>query len=262
MLSNRLSSYAAWPVRRRELLHQPWSVQAFSFGSGDNPLYTKPAGIGHKRWDQLKRKIKARRTRNQKSRSAGSDGGWDESVGDGLNKVQSIWDKLEDVTKGADGKVTHNYIMMESQQKDMPYRKYQFASMEDFTEWKAKNEARHFKKMRERLTPHQFHLTQLKHGMERAFTGEYWWTNDVGRYDCIVCTQRLFMYDHKYINKSGYPTFWNCLENAVKFVSDNLEVNKVTNAHECPTLKGKMPVKRCVCSNVSNQPAAVDFFLS
>ena len=105
--------------------------------------------------------------------------------------------------------------------------------------------------MRERLTPHEFHLTQLKHGMERAFTGEYWWTNDVGRYDCISCTQRLFMYDHKFINRSGYPTFWNCLENAVKFVSDNLEVNKVTNAHECPTLKGKAPVKRCVCSNVS-----------
>lgn len=103
--------------------------------------------------------------------------------------------------------------------------------------------------MKERLTPHQFHLTQLRHGMERAFTGEYWWTNDVGRYDCLCCTQRLFMYDHKFINRSGYPTFWNCLENAVKFRNDNIEVNKVTNAHECPTLKDKMPVKRCVCSN-------------
>jgi peptide methionine sulfoxide reductase MsrB len=47
--------------------------------------------------------------------------------------------------------------------------------------------------------------------MERAFTGEYWWTNDVGRYDCLGCTQRLFMYDHKFINRSGYPTFWNCV---------------------------------------------------
>mmetsp|Transcript_4684 Transcript_4684/g.5740 ORF Transcript_4684/g.5740 Transcript_4684/m.5740 type:complete len:149 (+) Transcript_4684:540-986(+) len=93
-------------------------------------------------------------------------------------------------------------------------------------------------------------MTQSGTGaMERAFTGEYWWTNDVGRYDCVVCSQRLFMYDHKFINRSGYPTFWNSLENAVKFVGDMLPVNKVTNAHECPTLKGKKPVKRCVCSN-------------
>lgn len=57
------------------------------------------------------------------------------------------------------------------------------------------------------------------------------------------------MYDHKFINRSGYATFWNCLENAVKFVSDALPVNKVTNAHEDPTLRGKKPVKRAVCSN-------------
>ena len=89
--------------------------------------------------------------------------------------------------------------------------------------------------------------------MERAFTGEYWWTNDVGRYDCVSCSQRLFLYEHKFINRSGYATFWNCLENAVKYVTDNIKVNKVTNAHECPTLKGKLPVKRAVCSNVSRK---------
>jgi hypothetical protein len=90
--------------------------------------------------------------------------------------------------------------------------------------------------------------------MERAFTGDYWWTNEVGRYDCIGCTQRLFLFEHKFLNRSGYPTFWNSLENSVKFVNEGLEVNKVTNAHEEPTLKGKMPVKRCVCSNVSLTP--------
>ena len=94
-------------------------------------------------------------------------------------------------------------------------------------------------------------MTQSGGAMERAFTGEYWWTNDVGRYDCVVCTQRLFMYDHKFINRSGYPTFWNSLENAVRFSSDKLPVNKVLNAHECPTLKDKKPIKRAMCSNVS-----------
>ena len=73
-------------------------------------------------------------------------------------------------------------------------------------------------------------MTQNK-ATERAFTGEYWWVQDVGRYDCVVCTQRLFLYEHKYINKSGYPTFWSSLQGAIKFTDDNLEVPEVTNAH-------------------------------
>ena len=187
-----------------------------------------------------------------KSRAKSEQGESAEKMSDQVNRVRSIWDKLSDITVNSDGKVTHNYILIESPNPESKtYRNYRFKSKEDFQAWQVENETRYYRKMKERLTPHQFHLTQLKHGMERAFTGEYWWTNDVGRYDCVCCTQRLFMYDHKYINRSGYATFWNSLENAVKFMSDNLEVNKVTNAHECPTLKGKMPVKRCVCSNVS-----------
>ena len=97
--------------------------------------------------------------------------------------------------------------------------------------------------------------------MERAFTGEYWWTNDVGHYECKACSQRLFMFDHKYINRSGYPTFWNCLENAVRFISDKLPINKVTNAHECPTLKGKKPIMRASCSNVSTKVRISHIFM-
>ena len=123
--------------------------------------------------------------------------------------------------------------------------------MSDYANWKKKNEEKYQRKMRKTLTPHEYYITQSGGAMERAFTGEYWWTNDVGHYECKSCSQRLFMFDHKYINRSGYPTFWNSLENAVKFVSDYLPVNKVTNAHECPTLKGKTPIKRATCSHVS-----------
>ncbi len=53
--------------------------------------------------------------------------------------------------------------------------------------------------------------------MERAFTGTLWDNKDVGIYSCVVCTQRLFMFDHKFQNPSGYPTFWNGLKDAIKF---------------------------------------------
>jgi len=70
--------------------------------------------------------------------------------------------------------------------------------------------------LRQKLTPLQYFVTQGK-GMERAFTGVYWETKDVGMYSCIVCTQRLFMFDHKFQNTSGYPTFWNGIKDSIRF---------------------------------------------
>lgn len=85
-------------------------------------------------------------------------------------------------------------------------------------------------------------------GHERPFTGDYWWTKDVGIYKCRSCTSNLFMSDHKYESKSGYPTFWNHLLDAVDFKRDILTRPNYTNAHEDPTLKNKTPVQRCICS--------------
>jgi peptide-methionine (R)-S-oxide reductase len=66
-------------------------------------------------------------------------------------------------------------------------------------------------------------------GNERPFTGPYWDTRDVGMYNCIVCTQRLFMFDHKYQDKSGYPSFWNSLTDAIKLREDNLRIKTYHN---------------------------------
>ncbi len=91
------------------------------------------------------------------------------------------------------------------------------------------------KHYRNNLTPLQFYVTQNK-GTERAFTGAYWETKDVGIYKCIVCTQNLFLYEHKYNNTSGYPTFWNGMKDAIKFRDDNLEVPEPTQALLDPVL--------------------------
>ena len=32
------------------------------------------------------------------------------------------------------------------------------------------------------------------------------------------------MFDHKFQNTSGFPTFWNGLKDAIKFEDDSLEV--------------------------------------
>ena len=59
----------------------------------------------------------------------------------------------------------------------------------------------------------------------------------------------MFLFEHKYINKSGYATFWQSLKDAVKFTEDNLEVPRVTNAHVDTTLKNKEAIRRVCCSN-------------
>ena len=50
------------------------------------------------------------------------------------------------------------------------------------------------------------------------------------------------MSDHKYESKSGYPTFWNHLLDAVDFKRDVLTRPSYNNSHEDPTLKNKNPV--------------------
>jgi len=106
--------------------------------------------------------------------------------------------------------------------------------------------------MQQKLTPHQFWVTQLGN-TERPFTNEYWWYNDVGHYTCRVCDQNLFLYEHKFKNRSGLPTFWNSLSQAIRFENDRLEMPEVYNAEQCPTLQNKVPIKRACCSNVRNK---------
>lgn len=58
------------------------------------------------------------------------------------------------------------------------------------------------------------------------------------------------MSDHKYeFLKSGYPTFWNHIIDAVDFRNDGLTRPDYGGAFEDPTLKNKQPDHRIVCSH-------------
>jgi hypothetical protein len=95
--------------------------------------------------------------------------------------------------------------------------------------------------LKNRLSPLEFYVTQGM-GHERPFSGNMWWTKDVGVYSCKCCTQRLFMSDHKYESKSGYPTFWNHMLDSVDFRRDVLSRPHYSNSFEDPTLKNKTPI--------------------
>lgn len=57
------------------------------------------------------------------------------------------------------------------------------------------------------LTPEQYRIARKK-GTERAFTGQYYKTQDDGTYRCVCCGLPLFDSKTKYESGSGWPSFW------------------------------------------------------
>jgi len=76
-------------------------------------------------------------------------------------------------------------------------------------EWKAELTAEEYNVLRE-------------NGTERAFTGKYWKNTEDGDYYCAGCDQKLFSSKTKFKSGSGWPSFWDPINNdKVKIITDN-----------------------------------------
>ncbi|KAM6962037.1 methionine-R-sulfoxide reductase B3 isoform 1-T1 [Tautogolabrus adspersus] len=65
--------------------------------------------------------------------------------------------------------------------------------------------------LKERLTPMQYRVTQER-GTESAFTGEFTYHKDEGMYTCVVCGGPLFSSNTKFDSGSGWPSFFELLQ--------------------------------------------------
>ncbi len=73
----------------------------------------------------------------------------------------------------------------------------------------------------QKLTEQQFNICWQK-GTERPFTGKYVNCKEPGIYCCVSCGNRLFDSASKYDSGSGWPSFWQVLnENAVTEKTDD-----------------------------------------
>jgi peptide-methionine (R)-S-oxide reductase len=66
----------------------------------------------------------------------------------------------------------------------------------------------------EELTPHQYNICRQK-GTEPPFTGQYLHCKTDGIYHCVCCDAPLFDSQTKYDSGSGWPSFWQSIENRV-----------------------------------------------
>lgn len=69
------------------------------------------------------------------------------------------------------------------------------------------------------LTPEEYHILREK-GTERAFTGKYWDNHEEGVYYCAACHQKLFDSKTKFESGSGWPSFYEPIDD------ENVEIKK------------------------------------
>ncbi len=75
--------------------------------------------------------------------------------------------------------------------------------------------------LRARLTPEQFRVTQ-QHATEPPFKNAYWNDHTPGVYECVCCGQPLFDAATKYESGTGWPSFWQPVNNDnVSLLADN-----------------------------------------
>ena len=65
--------------------------------------------------------------------------------------------------------------------------------------------------LREELTEEQYHVTQ-EAGTEKPFSGQYWDHEGDGLYRCVVCETPLFDSETKFESGSGWPSFYDVVE--------------------------------------------------
>ena len=70
------------------------------------------------------------------------------------------------------------------------------------------------------LSPEAFHVTR-EHGTEAPFSGVYNSNKEEGIYSCICCDAPLFESETKFDSKTGWPSYFAGVENAISEIKDS-----------------------------------------
>ncbi len=80
-----------------------------------------------------------------------------------------------------------------------------------------------------KILPADVYEIAREKGTERAFTGKYWNTSDVGTYYCAVCGNALFKSNGKFESSCGWPSFFEPItKGSIIYTPDNTHGMKRT----------------------------------
>lgn len=83
---------------------------------------------------------------------------------------------------------------------------------------------------RQRLTEMQYYVLR-EHGTERAFTSPLDKIYDAGIYHCAGCDLALYSSETKYDSRTGWPSFWEALPDAIGTAIDTSFMMVRTECH-------------------------------
>ncbi|MBZ5574446.1 MAG: peptide-methionine (R)-S-oxide reductase MsrB [Acidobacteriia bacterium] len=64
---------------------------------------------------------------------------------------------------------------------------------------------------KKQLSPEQYYVTR-KAATEPPFSGKYWKSKEQGTYNCVCCGAPLFSSETKFESGTGWPSFWQPVE--------------------------------------------------
>lgn len=73
-----------------------------------------------------------------------------------------------------------------------------------------------------KILPADLYAVAREQATERAFTGQYWDSDETGTYYCAVCGNQLFKSDAKFASSCGWPSFFEAVRpSSVIYKEDN-----------------------------------------
>ena len=75
--------------------------------------------------------------------------------------------------------------------------------------------------MKEENLPQEVYYVCRLGGTEPPFSGKYLYHWEEGVYHCVCCGTPLFLSTHKYDSGSGWPSFFQAIEENLKFLEDH-----------------------------------------
>jgi peptide-methionine (R)-S-oxide reductase len=115
--------------------------------------------------------------------------------------------------------------------KDLPTRSSTAASGEAVVHTDAE-----WKKL---LTPDQYHVLR-QHGTEPAFSGAYWNAHEKAVYVCAACGQPLFSSGQKFDSGTGWPSFWQPIQEGAVTTHSDTSLGMVRTEVRCSRCGGHL----------------------